>query len=97
MKKNKLKEIIRYDYNDTTDFIDKSHPLKLNDLGFTLPKEAPTKIVTVRIPTKLYNAIKAFSTNIDMPYQALIKYFLNEGMKRELNIKSGARKHITQR
>ena len=84
MRKRKLREESVYDVNDTTDFIDKGKSLKLKDLGFTLPKEQPTKIISIRIPTKLYNEIKAFSTNIDMPYQAYIKYLLNDGITRVL-------------
>ncbi|OHD50491.1 MAG: hypothetical protein A2096_17380 [Spirochaetes bacterium GWF1_41_5] len=82
--KNKNKEIKIYDHNDTTDYIDKNIPLKLSDLNITLPKENPTKIISIRIPTKLYNSIKAYSTNIDMPYQAYIKYLLYEGIKKKL-------------
>ena len=84
MKRNKKSEVSVYDVNDTSDFIDKHKPLKLKDLGFTLPKEQPTKIISIRIPTKLYNEIRAFSTNIDMPYQAYIKYLLNDGINRVL-------------
>ena len=32
-------EVIDYDENDTTAFIDKDRPLRFQDLGFTLPKE----------------------------------------------------------
>ena len=42
MKKTQ-REITDYDEHDTTSFIDKSHPLKLHDLGFKLPKEGPQK------------------------------------------------------
>ncbi len=83
MKKN-LKEEIIYDLNDTTSCINKNKPLKLKDLGFVLPKEPPTKIISIRIPTYLYNQIKAKSTNIDMPYQAYIKYLLSQGIKKDL-------------
>lgn len=80
--KNK-KEILDYDYNDTTGFIDKKKPKKLEDIGIKLPKEAPTKIISIRIPTGLYNNIRAFSTNMDIPYQATIKMLLEKGMKKE--------------
>jgi predicted DNA binding CopG/RHH family protein len=78
------REITIYDSNDTTSFIDKEHPLKLEDLGLKLPKEGPTKVVSVRIPTSLYNRLKAYSTDADMPYQAYIKYLLNQGVERDL-------------
>ncbi len=83
MKKTQ-REITDYDEHDTTSFIDKSHPLKLHDLGFKLPKEGPTKVLSIRLPTDLYNKLKAYSTNMDMPYQAYIKYLLSKGVEDDL-------------
>ena len=83
MKKTQ-REITDYDEHDTTSFIDKSHPLKLHDLGFKLPKEGPTKVLSIRLPTDLYNKLKAYSTNVDMPYQAYIKYLLSKGVEDDL-------------
>lgn len=82
--KNKRNEITVYDDNDTTNFIDKNKHLSLHDLGFKLPKEGPTKIISIRLPTELYNKLKAFSTKLDMPYQAYIKYLLNQGLEKDL-------------
>jgi predicted DNA binding CopG/RHH family protein len=76
-------EIIDYDENDTTAFIDRNHPLSLQALGFKLPKEKPTKVISIRLPTDLYNKLKAYSTNMDIPYQAYIKYLLNKGIKED--------------
>jgi predicted DNA binding CopG/RHH family protein len=73
-------EIIDYDENDTTIFINKEQPLKLQDIGFKLPQEGPTKVISIRLPTDLYNRLKAYSTNMDMSYQAYIKYLLNKGV-----------------
>ena len=95
MKNHKLNEITEYDNNDTTEFINKNKPLKLNDLGFSLPKEPPTKIISIRIPTKLYNTIKSFCTNMDMSYQAYIKYLLDRDIKREINkFRPARKKHV---
>jgi predicted DNA binding CopG/RHH family protein len=81
--KPKHKEISVYDENDTSNFIDTSKPKKLSDIGFKLPKEMPTKVVSIRLPTNLLNQIKAYSTNIDMPYQAYIKFVLNKEIEKE--------------
>ncbi|MFA5879648.1 MAG: hypothetical protein WC860_05685 [Candidatus Margulisiibacteriota bacterium] len=83
MKNNRNKEITIYDNQETTNFINKNKPLKLHDLDLELPQEEPTKIVSIRIPTQLYYEIRAFCTNIDMPYQAYIKYLLYDGLKRK--------------
>ena len=81
MKKNKA-EITVYDDEETTTFINKKNPLKLADIGFKLPKESPTKVISIRLPTELYNKIRAYSTNLDIPYQAYIKLLLNNGIKK---------------
>jgi predicted DNA binding CopG/RHH family protein len=88
-------EVIDYDENDTTAFIDKDRRLKLQDLGFTLPKEKPTKVISIRLPTDLYNKLKAYSTNMDISYQAYIKYLLNKGITEDSskkNVKASSRK-----
>jgi predicted DNA binding CopG/RHH family protein len=90
--KKKQREITDYDEHETTLFIDKSHPLKLHDLGFTLPKEGPTKVLSIRLPTDLYNKLKAYSTNMDMPYQAYIKYLLSKGVEDDLRKRKGERR-----
>jgi predicted DNA binding CopG/RHH family protein len=81
--KARIKEIKLYDENDTTHFIDVSKPKSLKDLGFKLPAEPPTKVVSIRLPINLFNKIKAYATNIDMPYQAFIKYVLNKELEKE--------------
>jgi len=81
--KAKLKEIKFYDENDTTYFIDKTKPISLKELGFKIPVEPPTKVVSIRLPISLFNKIKAYATNIDMPYQAFIKYVLNKELEKE--------------
>ena len=80
--KNKVINV--YDKNDTTAFIDASNQKNLSDFGFELPDEPPSKVISLRIPTKLYNKIRAYSTNIDMPYQAYIKYLLSKGIEKDI-------------
>jgi len=83
-RKQKYKaNISNYDYADTTDFIDEDKPLSLKDLGFTLPEQPPTQVVSLRIPTELLNEIKALSSQNDIPYQSLIKLFLSESIQRK--------------
>jgi predicted DNA binding CopG/RHH family protein len=85
MKKNKgrtkaRKEITDYDHTETSLFIDKSKPLKFEDLGLTLPSTPPTQVVSIRLPSELLNEIKAIGSQRDIPYQALIKLFLAESV-----------------
>ncbi len=79
-----MKEINDYDQNDTSFFIDKAKPKTLADLDIKLPEAGPTRVVSLRLPLNLLNKLKAYSTDIDMPYQAYIKYLLNKGLKQDL-------------
>jgi predicted DNA binding CopG/RHH family protein len=80
--KNNKKEITIYDTNDTTAFIDPKKPKKLEDLGLKLPKEPPTTVVSIRLPTKMLNSIRAYSAERDISYQSVIKLFLQEELKK---------------
>jgi len=88
MKNKKIKEIKDYDHNETINFIDKSNPLKLSDLGIELPKEAPTKVISLRLPKELLNKIQAFASQQDVSYTAVIKMLLSEGIDQKFIQKS---------
>jgi len=77
-------EVHVYDNHDTTVYIDPKRKMKLNDLGFELPKDAPTKVLSLRVPTALLNSIKAYAGEHDVPYSAMIKMLLVEGIELKL-------------
>ncbi len=81
-KRKKLKEIKDYDEFDTSEIIDQAHPLSFEDLGLRIPRTPPTQVVSIRLPSQLLNELKAFGSQRDIPYQALIKLFLSEAIKR---------------
>lgn len=78
--KNRIKEIVDYDSYDTSKMIKTNKSLKLEDLGLKLPNDPPTQIVSLRLPTRLLNAIKAIGSEQDVPYQALIKLMLSSSI-----------------
>jgi len=80
-KKN-LNEIADYDDYDTTSFVDAAKPIALHDLGLKLPEESPTTVISIRLPNRMLNAIRAFSSENDLPYQSVIKLFLQSEIKR---------------
>ena len=80
-KQPQLKEILDYDSVDTSSFISEKS-LKFKDIGIQLPQQAPTQVVSIRLPTALLNKIKAYSSQRDVPYQSVIKLFLNEKMEK---------------
>jgi len=77
------KEIKDYDEIDTSEMIDESKPLHFEDIGLKLPDSSPTQVVSIRLPTELLNELKALGSKDDVPYQALIKLMLAEGVKRK--------------
>ncbi len=86
MMKNKKtkrpKEITVYDDYDVTDFIDRKRSKSLTDLGFKLPRAAPTTVISIRLPNRTLNAIRAYSSERDLPYQSVIKMFLEDELER---------------
>jgi hypothetical protein len=90
MKRNKSKavrpKVVRavtdYDATDTTGMIDRSKPLKYEDIGLRLPQAPPTQVISIRLPSALLNNLRAISSQTDIPYQALIKLFLSDSVAR---------------
>jgi len=79
---DKKKEITDYDEFDTSAMIDAGKPLSLGELGLKVPDTPPTQVVSIRLPTALLNQLKAMGSQDDVPYQALIKIILAEGVKK---------------
>lgn len=75
-------EITVYDAHDTTAWIDAAQPKSLQDLNIQLPDTPPTEVVSLRLPTRLLKSLRAWASNQDIPYQALIKLFITQGMRR---------------
>ena len=71
--RKKIREIKDYDEVDTTGMIDPKRRMSLSDLGFRLPPQPPTQVISIRLPTPLLNKLRARASRIDTPYQALIK------------------------
>lgn len=81
MKPSRTQEITDYDHKDTTAFINKNRPLKISDLGFELPEELPTKVISLRLPTELLNKVKAYAAQQDVGYTSVIKMILARAVK----------------
>ncbi len=83
MKKKKQIEITEYDKLETTEFIDRENPKTLRDLGIELPEEEATKVVSIRLPSKLLNQLKAYASDRDINYSAVIKMILAKEMEEQ--------------
>jgi len=75
-----LREIKDYDRHDTSEMIDAKNSLRFEDIGLLLPETPPTQVVSIRLPSRLLNELKAIGSKDDIPYQALIKLFLSEAV-----------------
>ena len=79
----RLKEIRDYDRTETTGMINASDPLTFEDLGLSLPETPLTQVVSIRLPSSLLNELRSLGSQQDVPYQALIKLFLVEAVKKQ--------------
>jgi predicted DNA binding CopG/RHH family protein len=83
IKNKKIHVIDDYDSYDVSNIINVDQQLKFEDLGLRLPEQAPTQVVSIRIPTELLNEVKAISSQRDVPYQAVIKLVLAEFVEKK--------------
>lgn len=74
-------EITVYDNQDTSTMIDKNSSLKFEDIGLMLPPSPPTEVISIRLPRDLINQLRSYGSQRDIPYQALIKDILFQGLK----------------
>jgi hypothetical protein len=79
--RKKVAVISDYDSTDVSSCIDTSAPLKLADIGVKLPEAKPTEVVSIRLPRGLLNELRAIGSRSDVPYQALIKLILIDGVR----------------
>jgi predicted DNA binding CopG/RHH family protein len=63
--------------HDTTEYLDWSKAEH-----FVFPNLKPTsKPISIRIPDHMINRLKVKANEIDIPYQSLIKQFINQGLQ----------------
>ena len=71
---NEAEERAFWEKHDTSDYFDWSKALRV-----TLPNLKPTtQSISLRLPLSLLESIKIAANSRDVPYQSLIKIWLNE-------------------
>lgn len=71
-----------WEHHDSTDYVDWSKGKKA-----VFPNLRPTsKPISIRFPVSLLNRIKYLANMRDIPYQVLIKIFVNKELEKELKI-----------
>ena len=68
--------------HDTTEYFDMSKPIEM-DLSNLKPS---TETISLRLPQYLLARIKEMANFKDVPYQSLIKIFLADRVKKELQV-----------
>ena len=70
--------------HDVTDYFNTENTKKM-----IFPKLKPsTKIISIRFPETMLDSIKSIANKRDIPYQSLIKVFLQEKIDREFHGKA---------
>ncbi len=78
--KNEDEEAEFWATHDTTDYFDINKAL----VNPSFPNLKPsTKTITIRVTESLLNNLKAIAHKKDVPYQSLVKIFLDEKVKEE--------------
>ena len=74
---NEAEERTNWETHDSTSFVDWSKAKKVS-----LPKLQPTtKTISLRLPQHLLDSIKVAANSRDVPYQSLIKVWLQEKLQ----------------
>ena len=81
--KNEIEEGEFWSTQDVTDYFDTT---ELEPVSF--PKLKPsTKTISIRLPEMILDSIKILANKRDVPYQSLIKTYLQEKIDREFHTK----------
>ncbi len=78
--KNEDEEAKFWGTHDSTDYFD----IKKAIINPVFPNLKPsTRTITIRVPESLLHSLKAIANKKDVPYQSLVKIFLDEKVKEE--------------
>ena len=81
--RNEIEEGEFWSTQDVTDYFDTT---ELESVSF--PKLKPsTKTISIRLPEMMLDSIKILANKRDVPYQSLIKTYLQEKIDREFHTK----------
>ena len=92
--KNKIKQVPKFrkeqgerefwNTHDTTDYFDFSDSNRV-EIEFDPGVEAPVKSISLRLPREMLNQLKVLANKKDIPYQSLIKIFLDREIEKEFH------------
>ncbi len=68
--------------HDSTDFIDWSNAKR----GLFPSLKPSLKLISIRLPESMIEQLKVLANKKDVPYQSLVKVFLSEKLKEEMEM-----------
>lgn len=81
--KNENEEAKFWATHDSTDYFDINRAI----INPSFPNLKPsTKTITIRVPQSLLDSLKIIANKKDVPYQSLVKIFLDEKIKEEFGL-----------
>lgn len=81
--KNEDEEDEFWSTHDTTEYIDWSKAI----INPSFPNlKLSTRSITIRVPESLLNSLKMLANKKDVPYQSLVKIFLDEKIREEIKM-----------
>lgn len=83
--KNEDEEDEFWSTHDSTEYVDWSKAM-VNPVFPNL--KFSTKTITIRVPESLLNSLKMIANKKDVPYQSLMKIFLDEKVREEMRLAS---------
>jgi predicted DNA binding CopG/RHH family protein len=81
--KNEDEERDFWDREDALDYFNKKKKVNIDISGL----KPSTKAISLRLADSLLYELKKLANKYDVPYQSLIKIFLNERVNKELSLK----------
>ncbi|MEK7521195.1 MAG: BrnA antitoxin family protein [Patescibacteria group bacterium] len=80
--KNEEDEANFWDTHDFTDYFDFSKAIR----NPVFPNLKPsTRVITIRVPQDLIDHLKMIANKKDVPYQSLVKIYLDEKVREEMS------------
>jgi len=82
--KNEKEERAFWEKNDSSDYIDWKKGKRVS-----FPSLKPSlKSISIRLPESMIEQLKVLANKKDVPYQSLVKIYLSEKVREELEIKT---------
>ena len=91
--KSEEEEVIFWDTHDTSEYYDLT---KMERVIFPNLKRS-VKTISIRLPESMINSLKYLSNCLDVPYQSLIKQYLQENINKQLKIHSAPQRAFATR